>query len=74
MKTFKIVTRSTMWSTLSLTREVEELLPQMIEKGYTVVSVSFGMNIWWMPTAYITISKEKAFTNAKSKESYSAAK
>lgn len=58
MTKFKIIQRSTAWSTSNLMSEVEELLPQMTEKGYNIVSVSFGVNIWWMPTAYITISKE----------------
>ncbi len=46
-----------MWSTSSLTAEVEQLLNEKASNGYEIVTVAFGVNIWWMPTAYITICK-----------------
>jgi hypothetical protein len=60
MKKFKVVKLSTMWSTSDLTRNVEQHLQSAHEKSYEIVSVSFGINMWWMPTAYITVAKEEA--------------
>jgi len=57
MKTYRIIKRSTMWSTSSLTAEVEKVLYEKTRDGYEIVTVSFGINIWWMPTAFITICK-----------------
>lgn len=59
MKKFKIVKLSTMWSTSDLTRDVENHLQSAYQKGYEIISVSFGVNLWWMPTAYITVAKEE---------------
>lgn len=58
MKTFKVNKYSTMWSTLGLTQEVEIELAKLAKEGWDIVSVAFGVNLWWMPTAFITISKE----------------
>jgi len=57
MKTYRIIKRSTMWSTSSLTAEVEKVLNEKTSDGYEIVTVSFGINMWWMPTAFITICK-----------------
>ena len=57
MKKFTLIKESTMWSTDSLTKKVEEILDQKVQEGYEVVSVAFGVNIWWMPTAFITLAK-----------------
>jgi len=46
-----------MWSTSSLTAEVEKVLNEKTSDGYEIVTVSFGINMWWMPTAFITICK-----------------
>ncbi len=46
-----------MWSTEKLKRKVEIILNEKTKDGYEVVSVAFGLNIWWIPTAYITLSK-----------------
>lgn len=46
-----------MWSTTSLTKKVEEILPIKEEEGWSIVSVAFGTNIWYMPTAFITLKK-----------------
>ena len=57
MKTYRIFKLSTMWSTKSLTAEVEQLLNEKARDGYEIVTVAFGVNMWWMPTAYVTICK-----------------
>jgi hypothetical protein len=57
MKTYRIIKLSAMWSTSSLTREVEKLLNQKTRDGYEIVTVAFGLNMWWMPTAFITLSR-----------------
>jgi len=57
MKTYKIIKLSATWSTSTLTEKVERILNQKSREGYEIVSVSFGVNMWWMPTAYITICK-----------------
>ena len=57
MKTYKVIKRSTMWSTSSLTADVEQILNQKTREGYEIVTVAFGVNMWGKPTAYITICK-----------------
>ena len=46
-----------MWSTTKLKQKVEKILNEKTKDGYEVVSVAFGINIWWIPTAFITLSK-----------------
>ncbi len=55
--TYTIIKESTMWSTNSLKRKVEEILNEKTKEGYEVVTVAFGLNMWWMPTAFITLRK-----------------
>lgn len=57
MKQYTIVKESSMWSTKQLITRVEKLLNEKNQEGYQIVSVSFGLNIWWIPTAFITICK-----------------
>jgi len=57
MKTYKIIKLSATWSTSELATKVERMLNQKSREGYEIVSVSFGVNMWWMPTAFITICK-----------------
>ena len=57
MKTYRIIRVTTMWSTSLLTKKVEQILNRKTMEGYEIVTVSFGVNIWWTPTAYITICK-----------------
>ena len=57
MKTYSVISESSMWSTTELKRKVEIILNEKTRDGYEVVSVAFGVNIWWIPTAYITLSK-----------------
>ncbi len=61
METFKIIKHSTMWSTSSLSQKVEETLNQVRTEGWEVITVSFGVNLWFMPTAYITLKKDLSF-------------
>jgi len=57
MKTYRIIKLSTWWSTSSLTAEVEKLLNEKERDGYEIVTVAFGVNMWWMPTAFVTVRK-----------------
>ena len=57
MKNYQIIKLSTMWSTEGLRNYVERILNDKTIQGYGIISVSFGVNLWWMPTAFITISK-----------------
>ena len=61
MKQFKVFKISNMWSTARLTKDVENELKQISNEGYEIISVSFGFNIWWIPTAFITTSREVKF-------------
>jgi hypothetical protein len=61
MKQFRVFKISSMWSTSKLTRVVENELKKLTSDGYEIISVSFGVNFWWMPTAFITISKDVKF-------------
>ncbi|MEM1326253.1 MAG: hypothetical protein AAGI23_09885 [Bacteroidota bacterium] len=55
MKKYSIIKLSTSWSTDKLKRDVEELLEEKDSEGYEIVSVAFGVNLWYMPTAFITL-------------------
>lgn len=57
MMTYSIIKESTMWSTDSLKQKVEKILNEKTKDGYEVVTVAFGLNMWWMPTAFITLRK-----------------
>tara|TARA_B100000809_G_scaffold140254_1_gene137802 strand:+ start:1041 stop:1187 length:147 start_codon:yes stop_codon:yes gene_type:complete len=46
-----------MWSTSSLTNKVEKILSEKEKEGWEIVSVAFGTNLWYVPTAFITIKK-----------------
>jgi glycerol uptake facilitator-like aquaporin len=59
MKLFKVIKISENWSTSRLTKNVEKILAEKSNEGWEVVSVAFGINVWLMITAFITISKEK---------------
>ena len=45
MKTYRIIKLSTMWSTSSLTRDVEQLINEKSRDGYEIVTVAFGVNM-----------------------------
>jgi len=57
MKTYKVIKLSTAWSTSILAERVEKLLNEKEKDGYQIISVAFGVNLWWLPTAFITICK-----------------
>ena len=57
MKTFFVISTSSMWSTSELKRKVEIILNEKTRDGYEIVSVAFGVNMWWLPTAFITLRK-----------------
>jgi hypothetical protein len=54
---YTILTESSMWSTDTLKQKVERLLNEKTRDGYEIVSVAFGVNMWWLPTAFITLRK-----------------
>lgn len=60
MKKYTVIKLSTSWSTSELTKKVEHVLNKKANDGYEIVTVAFGVNIWWMPTAYITVCKQIA--------------
>jgi len=57
MKNYEIIKISEMWSTENLRKKVNLLINQKSKEGYEIVTVSFGMNLWYTPTAFITIAK-----------------
>ena len=57
MKKFEIIKISKIWSTNTLRRNVKTLINKKSEDGYEIITVAFGVNLCWMPTAYITICK-----------------
>jgi hypothetical protein len=61
MKQFRVFKISNTWSTSRLIKDVENELKQITNEGYEIISVSFGVNMWWIPTAFITTSREVKF-------------
>jgi hypothetical protein len=57
MKEYRIIKLSTMWSSETLRTDTEKLINEKTKDGYEIVTVAFGVNMWWMPTSYITIRK-----------------
>jgi hypothetical protein len=57
MKNYTIILETEFWSTKALKNKVENILNEKTAEGFEIVSVSFGLNLWWLPTAYITICK-----------------
>ena len=56
MKKYSIIKISTMWSTTQLIRNVEKILNTKSKEGFEIVTVAFGVNLWYLPTAFITLS------------------
>jgi translation elongation factor EF-1beta len=54
---YSVISESTMWSTETLKQKVERILNEKTRDGYEIVSVAFGVNMWWLPTAFITLRK-----------------
>ena len=61
MKQFRVFKISNMSSTARLTKDVENELKRLTNEGYEIISVSFGVNMWRIPTAFITTSREVKF-------------
>jgi len=57
MKDYSIIKLSTMWSSETLRADTERLINEKVTEGYEIVSVAFGVNIWWMPTSFVTVRK-----------------
>jgi hypothetical protein len=57
MKSYSIIKKTNIWSLNSLVTEVENILNEKTKEGYEIVTVSFGTNLWWFPTAFITLAK-----------------
>ena len=57
MKSIEILHFSTHWSTCKLIKTVETELDKLYKQGAEILTVSFGTNHWYMPTAFITIAK-----------------
>ena len=54
---YQVIKFSNMWSTETLRKEAEDIVNQKAQVGWEIVSVSFGLNLWWIPTVFITIRK-----------------
>ena len=61
MKQFRVFKISNSWSTARLIKDVENELKKITNEGYDIISVSFVVNFWWQPTAFITTSREVKF-------------
>jgi hypothetical protein len=59
MKQFRIFKYSNVWSSVTLRREVENEINNLSNDGYEIVSVSFGFNMWFVPTAFVTVSRNR---------------
>lgn len=57
MKTYSIIKETSNWSTDKLIEKVEKILDQRAADDYEIVTVAFGVNMWLMPTAFITVCK-----------------
>ena len=58
MKKYEIIKISEMWSTEKLRKKVESLINEKSKEGFEIVTVAFGVNLWWMPTAFISLSRQ----------------
>ena len=59
MKQFKIITvTNNFWKPDNLTKKVELKLEELSNEGFEIVSVSFGYNLWKIPSAFITVKRE----------------
>jgi hypothetical protein len=57
MKNYSIVTVNSWWSTKKLIIRAEQLIQEKVNEGFEIKSVSIGFDVWYIPTAYITICK-----------------
>jgi|GEM_PF-964327 len=52
----KIVTVSDCWTTKRLMQKAKNKMNEKVEEGWRIISVSIGYDIWFRPTAFITIA------------------
>jgi hypothetical protein len=57
MKTYQVLTASDAWSIQKMRAKAETLMNEKVAEGYEINFVTFGYNMWMMPTLYITVSK-----------------
>lgn len=57
MKKFEIIRVSDWWSTDSLMKKAENVANQKSQEGYEIVSISFGISVGMIVSAYITITR-----------------
>ena len=57
MKKFELHTVSDAWSIKKMRAKAEALMNEKVAQGYEINFVTFGYNMWMMPTLYITVSK-----------------
>jgi len=57
MKSYKIIRRSTWWSTNRLLKSVEKALHNSSKDGWNIESIAFGTDLLMLPNAFITLSK-----------------
>lgn len=60
MTRYRILKYSSAFSTDKLTRIVEQKLQELEDQDAEIISVSFGTNLLYSPTAFITIRDPKA--------------
>jgi hypothetical protein len=57
MKTYQLLAASDAWSIKKMRAKAENLMNEKVAEGYEINIVTFGYNMWMMPTLYITVSK-----------------
>ena len=57
MKKYSIIKIATFWSTSQLICDVEKLINKKTKEGFEIITVSFGINLWFAPTAFITFAQ-----------------
>ena len=57
MKNYQLLTVSDAWSIQKMRAKAENMMNEKVAEGYEINFVTFGYNMWMMPTLYITVSK-----------------
>lgn len=57
MVKFRVIKVSDAWSTNALIRKVEKELEKIHAEGSEIINVSFGYNMWFIPTAFISLKR-----------------
>lgn len=55
MTRYRVFKYSSAFSTDKLTRIVEDRLQELEDEGFEIISVAFGTNLLYVPTAFITV-------------------